>query len=63
MTYHPVSKDERYTVSKEFCGYIEARHVARFCGEWIGQSKFYGSACMLCVGHSQSGPVIEEVTA
>lgn len=49
---HPILKDSRYTIAKEFCGQPEARFVVRFCGEWIGQSKFYSSAVMLAVGHN-----------
>lgn len=49
---HPISKDARYTIQKEYCGYPEPRFVVRFCGEFIGQSKFYGSALMLAVGNS-----------
>jgi hypothetical protein len=28
-------KDARFTISKEFCGYAKARHVLRFCGEFL----------------------------
>jgi len=44
--------DSRYEVSLEYIGRNTARHVARFRGEWLGQSKFYASAMMLCVGES-----------
>lgn len=58
MASYPVThcmggRDKRYTVAKEFCGYAEARYVARFCGEWIGQSKFPTSAAMLAIGEAQ----------
>ena len=57
MTYTPIhhedgSVDRRYTIAKEFCGYAEKRFVARFCGDWIGQSQFYTAAVMLAVGHN-----------
>lgn len=29
-------KDSRYSVTKEWCGQIEAKYILRFCGEWIG---------------------------
>lgn len=31
--------DARYSITLEHCGYPEARHVVRFCGEWVGQSQ------------------------
>lgn len=66
MNAHPVKSDSRYTVRKEYCGHAEPRFVARFCGEWIGQSKFYTSAVALCVGHKarmNGALVIEEKRA
>lgn len=32
-------KDRRYSIEREFCGYVGPRFVARFCDEWIGQSE------------------------
>lgn len=29
--------DNRYTITKEYCGYPEAKYILRFCGEWVGQ--------------------------
>ncbi|NBU79676.1 MAG: hypothetical protein EBS50_11515, partial [Sphingomonadaceae bacterium] len=58
--------DKRYTIAQEFCGYPEPRWVARFCGEFIGQSKFKGSAMMLAIGHKakrNGALVIEAITA
>jgi hypothetical protein len=56
MKSHPVTNDgkadTRYEIEREFCGHLEKRFVARFCGEWIGQSKFYSAAVMLAVGHN-----------
>lgn len=51
MKTHPISSDQRYTVTREFCGHKEARFVARFCGEWIGQSISYPTAVLLATGH------------
>jgi hypothetical protein len=41
--------DARYSIAQEYCGHAEPRFVARFCGEWIGQSKFYASALSMAV--------------
>lgn len=62
---HPL-RDKRYAVALEFCGYPEPRWVARFCGEFIGQSRFQASAWMLCAGHDakrKGAQVIEAITA
>ena len=37
---HPIKlsngkHDERYQLSKEFCGYAKPHWVLRFCGDWI----------------------------
>jgi hypothetical protein len=67
---HPVTNDgqpdRRYTITKEFCGYPDARFVARFCGDFIGQSLFYSSAVAKAVGHNaarKGALVITEVPA
>lgn len=44
-------RDPRYTVALEFCGYDTPRHVARFCGEWIGQAKSASKARELVEEH------------
>jgi hypothetical protein len=31
-------RDPRYSLRLEFCGYIRARHVVRFCGAWVGSA-------------------------
>lgn len=53
---HPITNngrtDERYSVRLEYCGHEKPHYVVRFCGEWIGQSQFYGSALMLASGHN-----------
>lgn len=48
----PVKSDARYTVSREHCGQDGMRYVARFCGEWLGQSISRNSMIMRCVGDS-----------
>jgi hypothetical protein len=50
--FQPVRSDARYTVAKEYCGQAAPRWVARFCGEWLGQSISRNTAVMLCIGHS-----------
>jgi hypothetical protein len=66
MKMHPISSDQRYTITKEFCGYSEARYVLRFCGEWIMQSKYYDSVLIRAVGERarRNGAItIEAITA
>jgi len=46
-----VHKDKRYTKSLEYCGYATPRIIARFCGEWIGQSETEEKALNLCFNH------------
>ncbi len=48
---NPLTNDRRYSVNSEWCGYDKPRYVARFCGEWIGQSISYSAAVLMCVGH------------
>jgi hypothetical protein len=57
MKLHPITHeggkpDLRYSIAQEFCGHAEKRFVARFCGEWIGQSISYPGAVLLAVGHN-----------
>ena len=66
MKMHPVSSDKRYTITKEFCGYSEARYVLRFCGVWIMQSQFYSAALVSAVCESakrQGALIVVEKTA
>lgn len=44
-------KDNRYSVNLEWCGHKEKRHVARFCGEWIGQDYDEKQAWILAQEH------------
>ena len=63
---NPINGDSRYEIKREGCGYDDARFVARFRGEWVGQSLFYSSAVLLCVGHNcgrKGAPIIEAVEA
>ena len=43
--------DPRYTISLEFCGYPEQRHVVRFCGEWVGQAKTEAETGKIMMDH------------
>jgi len=52
MNKYPIGSDQRYTITKEFCGHAEPRFVLRFCGEWVMQSQFYASVLMRAVGDS-----------
>jgi hypothetical protein len=47
------SKDKRYTITLEFCGYSTARYVARFCGEWLGKSDRQYGAWIIANQHKQ----------
>lgn len=38
-TRHPALSDGRYTITLEYCGYTNPRHVLRFCGDWVNQSE------------------------
>lgn len=63
---HPVKSDARYTVTQDFCGQEGKRWVARFCGEWLGQSISRNSMVMRCAGDSarrRGALVIEEKSA
>ena len=44
-------KDNRYTVTREWCGYSTPRYVARFCGSWIDQAETKAEAWEHAQGH------------
>lgn len=50
MTRRP-KRDRRYRIAREFCGAPRARHVARFCGDWIGQAGTRRAALDLVKAH------------
>ena len=54
LTQYPLSKDSRYTITKEYTGHESGKpqFVIRFCGEWVGSSQFYTSAVVRAVGHN-----------
>ena len=37
-TKQPEVPDSRYTITYEYCGKPSKRYVARYLGEWLGQS-------------------------
>lgn len=45
-------RDRRYTVAREYCGYPKPRHVARFCGEWLGNAANRRAALAIARGHA-----------
>lgn len=49
---HPIHNDDRYSIQQEYTGAATPQWVARFCGEWIGASQFYGSALVQAVSHN-----------
>jgi len=65
---HPITHDggtidKRYSITLEYCGYEEPRHVARFCDDWIGQSLDYPGAVLKAVGYKairNGAPIITE---
>ncbi len=44
--------DRRYRIGLEFCGHEKARHVVRFCDEFISSHATYGAALMAASGHN-----------
>ena len=46
-----IKRDRRYTVAREWCGYPEARFVARFCDKWLGQAPTEAEAYRIAQTH------------
>ncbi len=44
-------RDQRYTIAPEYCGSAAPRVVARFCGDWLGQSATRGGAVAIARAH------------
>lgn len=45
--------DFRYSIRQEYTGHAQGKQwVARFCGEWIGSSQFYGSTLVQTISHN-----------
>lgn len=51
MKKHPLKQDQRYTVTREFCGMAEPQFVIRFCGDWIDSRRSYPAAVLRATGH------------
>ncbi len=47
----PLRRDRRYQIRREYCGYVRARHVVRFCGEWLGQASNRAAAEAVVAAH------------
>lgn len=43
--------DERYSISREWCGYVTSHYVARFCDEFIFHYKTHEEAVKACRDH------------
>jgi hypothetical protein len=43
--------DTRYTVALEHTGHPQARHVARWCGDWVESAATKAEAWALCRHH------------
>lgn len=46
-----LTKDARYSVQLEWCGYAQPKFVARFCGDWLGWRDTREEARQLCKEH------------
>lgn len=46
--------DNRYTITREYCGHPEPRYIARFCGEWLGQSYNKSDAERIAAEHAEA---------
>ncbi len=44
--------DRRWQIALEYCGYAKPRYVARFCGDWLGQSVTRQGALAICRKHA-----------
>ena len=45
-------RDRRYTINLEYCGHARRRHVARFCGDWLGQAASRTAALAITTAHA-----------
>lgn len=50
MKTNPIKSDQRWTVTREFCGLPTAQFVIRFCGEWVDSRPTYLAAVLRAVG-------------
>ena len=58
--------DNRYTITREWCGHETPMYVVRFCGEWLSCHEHKCAALMIATGESakrRGALIIEEVKA
>ena len=55
--------DKRYTINKEYSGYVKQSYVVRFCGEWVGHSKHKDEAIAIAQEHYDNHKIDHAVTA
>jgi hypothetical protein len=55
MRKQPEVPDSRYTITHEYCGKPSKRYVARFLGEWLGQSYNRIDAELMAFEHHTEG--------
>lgn len=52
MSIRQPRRDRRYTINLEYCGHARRRHVARFCGDWVGQAASRTAALAIATAHA-----------
>ena len=52
MSIRQPRRDRRYTINLEYCGHARRRHVARFCGDWLGQAASRTAALAIATAHA-----------
>lgn len=52
MRVNHILRDRRYRIAREYCGYATRRHVARFCGDWLGQATTRQGALTIASAHA-----------
>ena len=52
MSVRQPRRDRRYTINLEYCGHARRRHVARFCGAWLGQAASRTAALAVATAHA-----------
>jgi len=64
MNTHPIKKDSRWTVTREYTGKPRPQFVIRFCGDWIDSRPTYPAAVLRAVGAKavrDGAAIVEEV--
>lgn len=47
-----IVQDKRYTITKEYAGYVPMMYVVRFFDGWLGTTKTYKEAELIAVNHA-----------